>query len=288
MIQYLVNGLAMGSLYALLGLGLALTFRGTAVLNFAQGELAMLMAFVCYILIERQNASLVVAFILTGVCAAVVGLAIYNLVAYPNRNQDHETLAMVTVGLKLAISGLAALAFGVDAHVFPRLFEVDRYEWMGLSIGASQAWTILLGFAAMGLIAAFLKYTTLGLAMRAAAENVNMAQLLGVDLRLVGSLTWIAAVLLSAVTGILFASTVLLSPYMMGLVILKAFAALVLGGMTSIPGVILGGLIVGLSEALVAYAFDPIFQESVALVLIIVILMVKPQGLLGGKSAWRA
>src|SRR5215216_1009870 len=109
MMPYLFSGLAMGSLYALLGLGLALTFRGTSVLNFAQGELAMVMAFICYLLVAQQHVGLVVAFAVTGGIAALIGLLVYNVVIFPNRRQNHESLARMTVGMKLAISGIAAL-----------------------------------------------------------------------------------------------------------------------------------------------------------------------------------
>jgi len=288
MLQYLVTGLAIGSLYALLGLGLALTYRSTTVLNFAQGEMAMLMAFVCYMAITVFGLPPLAALGVTIAAGALLGLAIYNLIIFPNRERDHESLAIVTLGMKLAITGLAAWLLGAEARVFPPMFSTENYSAFGLMIGAGQFWSIIAGLIAMITIALFLKFTTLGLAMRAAAEDVNVAQLLGIDLRVVGSIAWIGAVCLGALTGVLLSATVLLSPHMMGLAILKGFAALVLGGMTSIPGVIVGGLLVGVLESLVAYFLTPLLQESVALVLIIVILLVRPQGLFGSAPAWRA
>jgi len=288
MLQYLVTGLAIGSLYALLGLGLALTYRSTTVLNFAQGELGMLMAFVCYFAMTIAGLPAVPALAVTLLAATALGLAIYNLIIFPNRDRDHESLAVVTLGMKLALTGVVAWMFGVEAREFPSLFGTENYTAFGLMIGPGQFWTIVAGIAAMILVTAFLKFTPLGLAMRAAAEDVNVAQLLGINLRVVGSIAWIAAICLGAMTGILLSSTVLLSPYMMGLAVLKGFAALVLGGMTSIPGVIVGGLLVGVLESLVAYYATPLLQESVALVLIIAILLVRPQGLFGTKPAWRA
>jgi branched-chain amino acid transport system permease protein len=123
--------------------------------------------------------------------------------------------------------------------------------------------------------------------MRAAAENSDVAQLLGIDLRVVGTVAWVAATCLATLTGVLVASTTFLSPFMMGLVILKAFAALVVGGMTSAPGVVIGGLLLGISESLVGYWATPLLQDSVGLIIIIIVLLVRPQGLLG-SNVWRA
>lgn len=288
MLQYVVTGLSIGSLYALLGLGLTLTYRSTTVLNFAQGEFAMVMSFCCYVALTALGLSFVPAFLLTLVAATAFGLLLYNVVIYPSRHRDHESLAILTLGMKLAATGIVAWIFGAESRVFPPVFEVDRYEAMGLVIGAGQFWTIMVGVVTMFLVSLFLKFTTLGLAMRAAAEDVNVAQLLGINLRVVGSAAWCAAIWLGAITGVLLSTTVLLSPYMMGLAVLKAFAALVIGGMTSIPGVIVGGLLVGVVEGQVAYWLTPLLQESVALLLIIVILLIRPQGLFGRDGGWRA
>jgi len=277
MLQYIVTGLAVGSLYAMLGLGLCLTQRSTNVLNFAQGEMAMAMAFVAFIFASTLGWPLLPAFLATAAIAAVVGFLLYNLVIYPNRKRDHVSLTIVTLGIKLALTGSVAWVFGVEARIFPPLFSVDRYEIHGLMISPGKAWTIIAGIAAMIALVLFLRYTRLGLAMRASADNVDVAQLLGVNLRVAGS-----------ITGVLLASSVILSPYMMGLSILKGFAALVIGGMTSIPGVIVGGLLVGVTESMVAYTFSPLLQESSALVLIILVLLIRPQGLFGEKSVWRA
>jgi branched-chain amino acid transport system permease protein len=146
---------------------------------------------------------------------------------------------------------------------------------------------IVFGLGGMLLVGAFLRFTNLGLAMRVAAENGDTAQLLGVNLRAVGSAAWVAATCLATIAGVLVASTTFLSPFMMGLVILKVFAALVVGGMTSAIGVVIGGLLLGLSESMVAYFLTPVLQDSVGLVIIIVILIIRPEGL-AGRNVWRA
>ena len=288
MVQYVITGISVGSLYALLGLGLALTYRSTRVLNFAQGEFAMLLAFASYFLLVSAGLSWWPALLIVAAASLLLGTAVYNALIFPLRQRDEERLAIMTLGLKLAVTGVAAWWFGPGSRVFPRLSSVPSYTAGGIVIGSSQALAIVAGLAAMAMITLFLRYAPMGLAMRAAAENLAVAQLLGVNLRVVGSAAWVGAMLLGAVTGVLFASTTLLSPFLMGQAILKAFAALILGGMRSVPGVIAGGFIVGILESLTAYFISPVFQDSVSLVLIILVLLFKPEGLFGSREAWRA
>ena len=217
-----------------------------------------------------------------------VGLLLYNLIIYPIRRRDQERLAIVAISLKLAITGVVALYWGPEARIFPQIFEVQRFELFGAIFSANQLWMILAGLIGMVAIGSFLRFTNLGLAMRVAAENPDLAQLLGVNLRVVGSAAWVAASILGLITGVLLASSLFLSPYMMGLVILKAFTALVIGGMTSPFGVVIGGLILGLLESFVAYALTPLLQDSVGLLIIILVLLFLPRGLFGGQETWRA
>lgn len=288
MFEYVVAGLAYGSLYALLALGLVLTLRSTNVLNFAQGEISMVMAFVCYSAAIALNLNVWFSAVVTIPVAAVVGGALYNVFIYPFRKRDQEGLAIISLALKLVVTGSAALYWGADAKVFPKLFHADQISLLALQMSPGQAAIIAAGILGVAAVAAFLRYTKIGLEMRVAAENPDLAQLLGINLRVVGSTAWAAAAVLGAVTGILVAATLFLSPYMMGLVIMKGFAALVLGGMWSPIGAVAGGLILGLLETAVAYSISPLFQDSVGLLLMIVILLVRPAGLFGSAMNWRA
>ena len=281
MLPYLVTGLASGSLYALLGLGLVLTFRSTNVLNFAQGEISTLMAFICVQIAIASGLPVIWAVVVAIVAAAIPGLALYNVLFYPIRRRDMDSLAFVSLSLKIAITGLVSLYWGAESRVFPKLIAADRYEIFGMYVASGHVWMIICGVIGMIIVGAFLKFTNLGLSMRVAAENGDVAQLLGINLRAVGSAAWVAATCLATLTGVLVASTTFLSPFMMGLVVLKVFAALVVGGMTSAVGVVIGGLVLGMSEGLVAYFLTPLFQDSVGLLIIILILLIRPQGLMG-------
>lgn len=288
MFQYVVAGLAYGSLYALLALGLVLTLRSTNVLNFAQGEISMVMAFICFSASSAWGLGVWASVLVTVPAAAIVGAILYNVLIYPFRKRDQEGLAIISLALKLAITGAAALYFGSDAKVFPALFQVDQVRLFGAEMSPNQAAIIVAGVLSVAAIAAFLRYTSLGLSMRVAAENPDVAQLLGINLRVVGSTAWAAAAVLGAITGTLVAATLFLSPYMMGLVVMKGFAALVLGGMWSPLGAVAGGLILGLLESAVAYSISPLFQDSVGLLLMIAILLIRPAGLFRSGLSWRA
>jgi branched-chain amino acid transport system permease protein len=288
MIAYLLTGLSYGSLYALLGLGLVLTFRSTNVLNFSQGGMSMLMAFIAFEFATQAGLPILAAIAASLVVAGVLGGALYNILIYPLRNRDQDSLAFVALSLELSIIGLAALIWGAESRVFPRLFASDRIEIANFIVSTPHFWTIVCGVISVCVVAALMRWTDLGLAMRVAAENPEVAQLLGVNLRVVGTTAWMAAACLGTLTGVLLASTGFLQPYMMGLVVLKGFAALVVGGMYSVMGVIAGGVLLGILESLAAYELNPLVQDSVGLALIILVLLIRPQGLIGGGGAWRA
>lgn len=286
--EYVVSGVSAGALYALLGLGLLITLRTTNALNFAQGEMSMLGAFGLYTLAVTLGWPPYLAIAAAIGLAVLAGAFVYNVAIFPNRRRDQETLAFITLGLKLAISGVAALLWGAEARVFPSPFQSNSYDIYGLLISPAHFWMLAVALTFMVLTTGFLQWTTAGLAMRVAAEDPTVAQLLGINLRMTGVIAWAVAAILGTATGVMFALVNFLSPDMMGLVILKAFAALVLGGMTSIPGVVLGGLLLGGLEGLSAYIFAPVFKDSVALVVIVLVLLIRPQGLFGKRQAWRA
>lgn len=288
MLQYLTTGLASGSIYALMGIGMVLTFRCTNVLNFAQGEMSMLMTFVVFTGLTVFGFGLTISLAISILAAILLGALIYAGLVFPIRFRDLESLAFSTLALKLTINGLAALIWGPAAQAFPPIFNPDRYTILGTVIAAGHLVAIIMCVGFTTVVTLFLRYTTFGMCMRASAENSQIAQLLGIDIRSVGMAAWIAAALIGLATGVLLSTTTLISPYMMGLTVVKVFAAVLLGGMTSVVGAAVGGLLLGLLEAGVSFLFDPLFQDATALIALIAILLVRPQGLFGTTTAWRA
>lgn len=288
MLQYVTTGLASGSIYALMGIAMVLTFRCTNVLNFAQGEISMLMTFVVFSCLTVFGLGLASSLVISFIASLLLGAFIYLGIVYPIRVRDLEALAFSTLALKLSINGLAALIWGPAAQSFPPIFTPDRYAIFGTVIAAGHLFAIILCLGFTLAVTLFLRFTTFGMCMRASAENSQIAQLLGIDIRLVGMAAWMAAAVIGLATGVLLSTTTLISPYMMGLTVVKVFAAVLLGGMTSVVGAAVGGLMLGLLEAFVSFFFDPLFQDATALLALIAILLIRPQGLFGTKAAWRA
>lgn len=283
--QNVLNGLSAGSVYALIAIGLVLIYRSSGVLHFAHGSFAMVAAFVAYEL-HGRGFSLPVAFL--GACAAafVIGAVTYRLLLDRAREGGSHSAVMVTIALFMMLEGIAGAIWGTDtkdfAHYFAQPGIVSVTDRIALS--SHDVWidgiTVVL-VAALGL---FFRFTRVGVAMRAVADNETAAELMGVRVRRLHALTWGIATVLAAVAGLLLTPTVFLDPSMMFGPLLKAFAAAVLGGLASIPGAIVGGWLLGVVETLAGAYISTEFQASIAFLIIIVVLTVRPDGLLGKRE----
>lgn len=279
-IQLIVNGLALGSLYALTALGIVVIFKTTDVTNFAQGEMAMVSAFVAFTLLNALHLPFVLAFGLTLAFAMLLGILIERGVLRRLNSGPIINPVIATIGLDLILLGLAGWIWGYDIRTFPapvggaplRLGTVVLSQLNGLILGV----TLLL----IVILFAFFRYSDIGIAMRAVAQNRLAAQLMGINVNSINALGWGVGTALGAVTGILIAPMNYLDPTMMGDVVLKAFAAAVLGGFTSLPGALLGGLVLGIIDSFTGF-LAPELRTSIAFVLIVLVLVVRPTGLLG-------
>ena len=283
LLQYALTGLSAGSLYALVALGLVLIYRSTRVLNFAHGDIATVATFVSFSLLSRHY-SFPAAFggsLLTG---AVIGIGFYFAVLVPAQRQGANLLGMVilTLGLALVIQGTVVYVWGAEPVSLPfpisdtKTYKVGRVVISQLSLATMAAG--LLGSLFLFLL---VQKTRLGLAMRATSENVMAAQTLGIPTRLVLGVSWGVASMLGVVAGIFLAPALLLDPFFMLDPFLKGFAAAVLGGLNSLPGAVLGALILGVAESLTGAYLSIQFKNTLAFVIIIVVLLVRPEGLLG-------
>ena len=289
LIQQVVSGLATGGIYASLALALVMIYQATDVVNFAQGEMAMFSTYLAWTMI---NAGLPywVAFFATLAIAFVGGLVIERVVIRPVENAPVLTIVIVCIGLLVIFNSVAGWIYSYIQKPFPGPFPEKPFTLGNVFFGAHDLGALGVTLLVLLFLYLFFRYTTLGLAMRAAAQNPTSSRLCGIRVGWMLALGWGFAALVGAVAGMMVAPVVFLDPNMMAGILIYAFASATLGGFTSPGGAVLGGLIVGVIENLVGTYVRFIGTElklTVALALILVVLVVKPSGLFGRAAVHR-
>ncbi len=282
-LQYSLTGLSAGSLYALVALGVVLIYRSTRVLNFAHGDVATLGTFVAFSLLSSKF-SFPVALVLSLAAGAAVGITFYFVVLVKAQRRGANLLGMIilTLGLALIIQGLVVWKWGAEPVALPfPISDTKTYKMGAVVVSQLSLATMAAGLVGSLLLYLLVQRTRLGLAMRATSENVMAAQTLGIPTRMVLSVSWGVASALGVVAGIFLAPALLLDPFFMLDPFLKGFAAAVLGGLNSLPGAVLGALILGVAESLTGAYLSIQFKNTLAFVIIIVVLLIRPEGLLG-------
>jgi branched-chain amino acid transport system permease protein len=281
--QFLVSGLVMGSIYALVAMGFVLIYKSTSVLNFAQGEFLMVGAYICLNTMLSFQIHFVWAFVLTMCFSVVLGMLVEILILRPLTGEPIISVIMATIGLSSILRGLVIAIWGNDIRPFPEIFPPEPYVFYGIVVDHVYLWSVggaLLLMIAFGI---FFKVTRMGTAMRAVADDQQAAQTMGIRVKRVFALAWCISAVVSAIGGILIA---FLNGVGMPLAHfgLKVFPAVILGGLDSIVGAVIGGLIVGVLENLSGGYLDPIIPASTQVapfVILVLILMIKPYGLFG-------
>jgi len=288
--QLILSGLIVGSIYGLVALGFVLIYKATNVVNFAQGELMMLGAYFCYYLVSSYQIPFVPAFLITLVFSSLLGILIEVAILRPLVGETVFSVIMVTVGLSTLLRSVVGLIWGHDQYVFPSPFSQQTFRFFDLVILPVELTTIVTVLGLFAMCYLFFKYSKIGVAMRATAFNQKYAFLMGISVRKIFSLSWVMASVVASIGGILFASMSNLDTNM-SLIGLKVFPAVVLGGIDSIGGAILGGLIVGLTENLAGGYLSQIFGSGVkelsAFFVLLLTLMIRPYGLFGKKEIIR-
>jgi branched-chain amino acid transport system permease protein len=288
--QQIVSGLALGSIYAALALALVLIHRATGVINFAQGEMAMFTTYIAWTLTTNHGLAKWLAFALTLVLAFVGGVLIQRTIIRPIERAPILTIVIVTIGLLLIFNGAAAWIWTAEVRFFPSLFPNETVNVGGVAISLIDLGTIATVFVLVALLWAFFQFTKIGLAMRASALNPDASRLVGVRVGWMLGIGWGLAAMLGAVAGILTAPTTTLDPTMMQAILIYAFAAAVLGGIDSPFGAVAGGLILGVGLNLIGTYLDFVGSDlrlPVALLVILIVLLVRPEGLFGKPVARR-
>ena len=280
LVHVVVSGLATGSIYALVAIALVIVYNATRTLNFAQGEMLMVSTFVGFTVYQHARLPLAVVMLIAVAAAAALGWAIERLVIRHAISATHFDVLILTLGVSLVLRSAAGLVWTHDEFPFPSLFT-NRPVALGpvrvapVSLGIIGASLVL-----MAALYALFGWTRLGRAMRAVAQNQRAARLMGISVERVYSASWVLAAAVGAIAGVLIAPVIFLSSKM-GLVAINGFIAAVLGGFGSMPGAVVGGMLLGVIENLAPLYLPSEIKYSVPFLLLIGILLLRPGGVVG-------
>lgn len=284
-LQQLINGLALGSVYALLALGYTMVYGIIQLINFAHGEIYMIGAFAGYYTATTLGLPLIPTLLAAMAVSALAGIIIEKVAYKPLRNSPRITLLITAIGVSLLLQNGMRILVGANPKPFPDLIQAGYISLGSLNI----EWKTVLMFTVSALLVLLLQFivykTKVGKAMRAASYDIEAASLMGINVNNTISLTFAIGSALAGVAGVLVAiSYPSITPYMGVMPGLKAFVAAVLGGIGSIPGALLGGLSIGVLETLSKAYISTSLSDAIVFGVLIVILLIKPAGLLGKKT----
>ena len=288
-VQLVVDGLSTGSIYAAIALAIVLVNQATGLINFAQGGMAVLAAYVAWWL-ANHSVPLIIAILLSVVFSFVLGAVVERWLMRRFERGDPDTAVVVTIGLLTLITGFAGWLWTYNNQQFPSLFPLDTVSFLGVSVSVRSIGNTLVIIVVMGLLQALFVGTKLGLALRAVAINPESAAFSGLPVGRLLMVGWGLAAALGAVAGALVAPQLTLTPGMLDNALVYALAAVILGGLTSPVGVVVAAWMIGILENLAAVyvpfiGFD--LKVAVPFLLLFVVLVIRPQGLFGRKSVVR-
>jgi len=279
-LEFTLGGLAFGMIYAAIALSLVLIWRGTRILNYSQGGMAMFTTFVAYTVIQHTG-NYWLGFAVALVSGLILGAVIERTVIRPVENKPPMNAVIVTIGLLVLLEGVAGMIYGGQFKSFPPAFSVSGLKIGGTALGISMNDLFTAGavLVAALLLAALFQFTSVGLRLRASAFNANVAQLLGVRVGRVLTLGWALAGLIGALAGILVTPQTFLYPNSMDAIFVLGFTAAVIGGLESPVGSVVGGLLLGLVTSYAGGYLGSSLVDLFGLAILILVLMVRPAGL---------
>jgi branched-chain amino acid transport system permease protein len=286
-LQHLVQGVALGATYGLVALGYSMQFSAMRLVNFAHGETFMLGAFVMLSLMALGVDSYLLTFILATIILGVIGAGIEIISIRPLYRSSDLNMFVATIALAVVLRQIANVIWGADAQAFPQGFGTGVLDFGRFVATQQQIGTLIATFVLMFGFDLFLRRSKLGTAMRAVAQDDNTAALMGIDVLRVKTLVFAISTSLAAAAGILFASLTF-AVFDMGLWMgIKGFAAAMLGGLGSLPGAVVGGILLGLIEQLSSGYISSLYRDAISLGVLVLVLLFRPQGIFRqGGSAW--
>jgi branched-subunit amino acid ABC-type transport system permease component len=280
LVQTLLGGLAIGCIYSLIALGISMIIRATEILHFAQGEIMMIgsmMGLSAFWLAEMPFVLVLLFGIVGGgIASMLVELAIYRPLA---RRVALLNIVIATLGVSLVLQNVARLVWGSEPLRYPALFASKGLVVAGFVVSPQLIWIVILGAAIMGALMLFFHFTRLGIAMQAAAQDANAARLMGISVERTTTLTFVVSGMMAGAAGVLLGSLFFASFNMGFTTGIKAFVAATLGGLGSVPGAMVGGLLFGLIETFAGTLISTSYKDAVGMTVLILILLFAPMGL---------
>jgi len=282
LVQQLVNGVSLGSIYALIALGYTMVYGIIKLINFAHGDIYMVGAYVAFFATTVLKLSFFPALLLAMSVAAIIGVIIERLAYRPLRYAPRIAILITAIGVSLLLEYGGILLVSPQPRTFPAIFQADVYKLGNIVVNSQQVLILAVSLALMVILTYIVHRTKIGKAMRAVSFDTDAARLMGIDVDRVISITFAIGSALAAAAGMLVGVYYNSIDPLMGIMPgLKAFVAAVLGGIGIIPGAMLGGIILGVIEALVSGFISSTFRDAAAFAILIIILLFKPSGLLG-------
>jgi branched-chain amino acid transport system permease protein len=286
LLQSILAGLTNGFVYGLIGLGIAIVFRGARIINAMQGDFALLGSVVAYVALTRFHLPMLPAFLVGVIAGGVLGFLVERFLIRPTEKRagTEDSYLLVTLGGAFAASAAVLLYFGRDSYVLSGVGGDSSIDVFDAAIRVHAVWLIVISSLVVTGLKLFYSYTRLGQAMLAASIDVNGSLTIGINVPLMRTLTFVAGGLMGGLAGVLVAPLINIH-YEMGLLLtLKGFAAAILGGLTSPLGAVFGGVTLGLVESLAIVAVSSGYKDVIAMAILILIMIVMPQGLLGRRG----
>jgi len=282
LVQQLINGISLGSIYALIALGYTMVYGIIKLINFAHGDIYMVGAYVAFFATTSLNLSFFPALLLAMVVAAIFGVIIERLAYRPLRYAPRIAILITAIGVSLLLEYGGILLLSPQPRTFPALFNAEVYTFGNIVVNSQQILILAVALSLMVILTYVVQRTKIGKAMRAVSFDTDAAKLMGIDVDRVISITFAIGSALAAAAGMLVGVYYNSIDPLMGILPgLKAFVAAVLGGIGIIPGAMVGGILLGIIEALVSGFISSTFRDAAAFAILIIILLFKPSGLLG-------
>lgn len=283
-IQLVISGVAQGCIYGLIALGFVLIYKATEIVSFAQGEFMMVGAFIGVAVMTYLDFPFWLAVLASMMAMALLGFLLERVVIRPVLGQPAFSIVMLTIGIGYLLRGLVTMipGMGTETLTLAVPYKDATLQWGGLVLGAEQLAVIVVTGVLCALLFAMFRYTRLGVAMQAASQNQLAAYYMGIPVQRINGMIWALAGMVAAVAGLLLAPITFVYANM-GFIGLKAFPAAVVGGFGSLPGAIVGGLLIGVIESLSGFYLPEGFKDVAAYIVVLIMLMVRPNGLFGER-----